>query len=128
MDFSLMNAAATSFTSSQNTGRNPLRAIYEIIAQDFLYPDPGNLLVFLDNHDTSRFRKKEEKNLDRYKQALTFLLTTRGIPQIYYGTELLMTGEQEEGDGNLRKDVPGGWPGDESGREPCREGREYTRR
>src|SRR5690625_3147454 len=113
MDFSLMNAAATAFPSGPNTGRNPLRAIYEIIAQDFLYPDPGNLLVFLDNHDTSRFRKKEEKNLDRYKQALTFLLTTRGIPQIYYGTELLMTGEKEEGDGNLRKDVPGGWPGDE---------------
>src|SRR5690625_6244932 len=94
MDFSLMNAAATAFPSGPNTGRNPLRAIYEIIAQDFLYPDPGNLLVFLDNHDTSRFRKKEEKNLDRYKQALTFLLTTRGIPQIYYGTELLMRSEE----------------------------------
>lgn len=113
MDFSLMNAAAAAFPSGPNTGRNPLRSIYEIIAQDFLYPDPENLLVFLDNHDTSRFWKKGEKNLDRYKQALTFLLTTRGIPQIYYGTELLMTGEKEEGDGNLRKDVPGGWPDDD---------------
>src|SRR5699024_4409090 len=106
------NAATMAFSPGPDVGRNPLRSVYEIIAQDFLYPEPENLLVFLDNHDTSRFWKKGEKNLDRYKQALAFLLTTRGIPQIYYGTELLMTGAKEEGDGNLRKDMPGGWPGD----------------
>ena len=52
------------------------------------------------------------KNLKRYKQAMVFLLTTRGIPQIYYGTEILMTGDKGKGDGDLRKDFPGGWQGD----------------
>ena len=55
---------------------------------------------------------KKAANLTRFKQAITFLLTTRGIPQIYYGTEILMTGEKSEGDGMLRKDFPGGWEGD----------------
>ncbi len=87
-------------------------SIYELIAQDFLHADLDNILIFLDNHDLSRFVKKEETDLRRYKQALAFLLTTRGIPQIYYGTEILMTGEKKDGDGNLRKDFPGGWPGD----------------
>lgn len=111
MDFNLMNGCEKAFPVD-GTGRNPLRALYEVLAQDFLYADLANILIFLDNHDTSRFLKKEEKTLDRYKQALAFLLTTRGIPQLYYGTELLMTGEKKDGDGNLRKDVPGGWPGD----------------
>ena len=53
-------------------------------------------------------------DLKRYKQGLAFLLTTRGIPQIYYGTEILMTGTKEEGDGRLRKDFPGGWQGDKT--------------
>jgi glycosidase len=60
----------------------------------------------------SRFFKKEDTDLNRFKQAFAFLLTTRGIPQIYYGTELLMYGEKNEGDGLLRKDFPGGWPED----------------
>jgi len=111
MDFNLMNAYNQAFDilSKEN---NPWRKIYEIIAQDFIYEDLENILVFLDNHDTSRFLKAEETELSRYKQALAFLLTTRGIPQIYYGTEILMTGEKKDGDGNLRKDFPGGWHGD----------------
>jgi len=56
--------------------------------------------------------KADETDLRRYKQALAFLLTTRGIPQLYYGTEILMTGEKKDGDGGLRKDFPGGWAGD----------------
>ncbi len=77
-----------------------------------MYSNPDNILVFLDNHDVSRFNKKEETDLARYKQAITFLLTTRGIPQLYYGTEILLTGEKSEGDGALRKDFPGGWKED----------------
>ena len=75
-----------------------------------------NLLIFLDNHDTSRFYQKEEdtRNLTRFKQAVTFLLTTRGIPQIYYGTEILMAAEKSNGDGTLRQDFPGGWAGDKT--------------
>ena len=62
----------------------------------------------------SRFNHEGETDLKRYKQGLAFLLTTRGIPQIYYGTEILETGTKEEGDGLLRKDFPGGWPGDQT--------------
>jgi glycosidase len=111
MDFSLMTVYNQAFDIRSNEN-NPWRKVYEIIAQDFIYEDLNNLLVFLDNHDTSRFMKADEADLNRYKQALAFLLTTRGIPQLYYGTEILMTGEKKDGDGNLRKDFPGGWPGD----------------
>jgi glycosidase len=111
MDFNLMNACGEAFpVDPEETG--DLKKIYEVLAQDFLYSDLDNILVFLDNHDLSRFVKKEEQNLNRYKQALAFVLTTRGIPQIYYGTEILLSGEKSEGDGKLRKDFPGGWPED----------------
>ena len=111
MDFNLMTVYNQAFDIRLNEN-NPWKKIYEVIAQDFIYEDLDNILVFLDNHDTSRFLKTEETGLDRYKQALAFLLTVRGIPQLYYGTEILMTGEKADGDGNLRKDFPGGWPGD----------------
>ena len=111
MDFNLMTAYNQAFDINSYEN-NPWKKVYEIIAQDFIYDDPENILVFLDNHDTSRFLKEEETDLSRYKQALAFLLTTRGIPQLYYGTEILMTGEKKDGDGNLRKDFPGGWKED----------------
>ena len=111
MDFNLMTAYNQAF-NIHSPEKNPWKKIYETIAQDFIYEDLNNILVFLDNHDVSRFLKAEETDLKRYKQALAFLLTTRGIPQLYYGTEILMTGEKNDGDGNLRKDFPGGWKGD----------------
>jgi glycosidase len=111
MDFNLMKACSEAFPPDAQTD-NDWGKIYEVIAQDFLYEDPDNILVFLDNHDLSRFVKKEETDLQRYKQALAFLLTVRGIPQLYYGTEILMYGEKSEGDGSLRKDFPGGWADD----------------
>ncbi len=111
MDFNLMTACSDAFAVNP-TEKNPLRKIYEVIAQDFTYEDTNNILIFLDNHDTNRFPKVGEPDLRRFKQAVTLLLTTRGIPQLYYGTEILMTGEKSEGDGMLRKDFPGGWPGD----------------
>ena len=111
MDFNLMTAYHQAF-DIHSPENNPWKRVYEVIAQDFIYEDLENILIFLDNHDTSRFLKEEETDLDRYRQALAFLLTTRGIPQLYYGTEILMTGEKKDGDGNLRKDFPGGWHGD----------------
>ncbi|MDR1369826.1 MAG: cyclomaltodextrinase C-terminal domain-containing protein, partial [Dysgonamonadaceae bacterium] len=111
MDFNLMTALNQAL-ALQPDNKNPFRAVYEVLALDFLYTDLNNILIFLDNHDTSRFFKQEETGLNRYRQAIALLLTTRGIPQIYYGTELLMSGEKHDGDGNLRKDFPGGWPGD----------------
>ncbi|MDR1763171.1 MAG: glycoside hydrolase family 13 protein [Dysgonamonadaceae bacterium] len=111
MDFALNSAVQQAFTTDENKDFD-LRKIQEILAQDFLYADPDNILVLLDNHDMSRFPKKGETDLRRFRQAMAFLLTTRGIPQIYYGDEILMYGEKEEGDGLLRKDFPGGWQGD----------------
>jgi glycosidase len=110
MDFSLTFITQSAFDSKSEKGY--LTNIFEDIAQDFIYADPYNVLTFLDNHDLSRFNRKDDSDLKRYKQGLAFLLTTRGIPQIYYGTEILMTGTKEEGDGNIRKDFPGGWQGD----------------
>jgi glycosidase len=120
MDFSLTFITQNAFDSKTDNGY--LNNIFEDIAQDFIYPDPYNILTFLDNHDMSRFNKEDEIDLKRYKQGLAFLLTTRGIPQIYYGTEVLMTGTKEEGDGRIRKDFPGGWPGDKTN-EFSKEGR-----
>ncbi|MDR3286898.1 MAG: cyclomaltodextrinase C-terminal domain-containing protein, partial [Prevotellaceae bacterium] len=108
MDFALLDASLQAFAVEPEK-EFQLRKIYEILAQDFVYADLDNILIFLDNHDMSRFVKKDETDLRRYKQALAFILTTRGIPQIYYGTEILMYGEKHEGDGLLRKDFPGGW-------------------
>ncbi len=111
MDFSL-TLIMQNDAFSGTTDNGYLSNIFEDIAQDFVYPDPYSLLIFLDNHDMSRIVRKEDSDLLRYKQGLAFLLTMRGIPEIYYGTEVLMTGNKQEGDGNLRKDFPGGWPDD----------------
>lgn len=90
-----------------------MRRLYNILCQDFTYPDPNNNLIFLDNHDMSRVFLSLGRDVRKLKMALAFLLTTRGIPEIYYGTELLM-----DGDGgyhpNVRKDFPGGWSGDKA--------------
>jgi len=115
MDFDLTFTAAQAFideSSSREGSEAGLFKLYEVIAQDYLFTDPTNILTFLDNHDLGRFMKKDETDLRRYKQAIAFLLTTRGVPQIYYGTEILMHGGKNEGDGSIRKDFPGGWPGD----------------
>lgn len=115
MDFDLTFTCQKAFSevsSSREGSEAGLFKIYEVIAQDFLFPDPDNVLIFLDNHDLGRFMQKGETDLRRYKQALAFLLTTRGIPQIYYGTEILMSGTKAEGDGKIRTDFPGGWAGD----------------
>ncbi|WP_316828116.1 glycoside hydrolase family 13 protein [Pedobacter miscanthi] len=115
MDFPLTFIMQTAFdeqTDSEEGKEAGLFKIYESLSQDFMFHDPDNMLTFLDNHDMGRFIRKDEKDLKRYKQALAFLLTTRGIPQIYYGTEILMSGTKDEGDGLIRKDFPGGWAKD----------------
>ena len=114
MDFPLNALMNMAFDEETTEWAGGLYRLYDYLTQDFVYADPMNLLTFLDNHDTARFYKKDEdtRNLNRYKQALTFLLTTRGIPQIYYGTEILMAADKSEGDGMLRRDFPGGWAGD----------------
>lgn len=114
MDFPLQALINQAFDEETGEWGGGLYKLYDYQTQDLVYANPMNLLTFLDNHDTSRFAQTDEmaKNLKRYKQAMVFLLTTRGIPQIYYGTEILMTGDKGKGDGDLRKDFPGGWQGD----------------
>lgn len=89
-----------------------LNKVYDHLSLDFLFPDPQKILTFLDNHDTDRFLAEEPDSLGSWKQAIAFLLTSRGIPQLYYGTELLMSGSKEGSDGYVRRDFPGGFPGD----------------
>ena len=90
---------------------NGLNRLYNSFCYDYLYEDPNNVMAFIDNHDTDRFLGNGKDSL-ALKQALALLLTVKRIPQIYYGTEILMNGTKEVTDGNVRKDFPGGFPGD----------------
>ena len=112
MDFSFYDKInqAMREESSNYTG---LGRIYNNFVYDFLYPNPLSVLAFIENHDTDRFLG-EGNNLAALKQAATLLLTTRRIPQLYYGTEVLMNGTKQATDGHVRKDFPGGWTSDEA--------------
>ncbi len=111
MDF-LISINGHKYFDEETDPWNGLNHLYDHLAMDFLYPDPQKVLTFLDNHDTDRFLLAEPDSLGSWKQAVTFLLTSRGIPQLYYGTELLMNGSKEGSDGYVRRDFPGGFPGD----------------
>ena len=110
-DFSMYGAMSRAFTEADGWSEGMAR-LYYVLAQDFLWADPSQNLIFLDNHDLNRYFNSVGRDMNAMKMALSFLLTTRGIPQIYYGTELLMDGAENQGHGNIRKDFPGGWPGD----------------
>lgn len=86
--------------------------LYTTLSQDFVYKDPTRNVVFLDNHDMARFFSVVGENVDKYQSALSWLLTARGIPQIYYGDELATTGFTSPSDGYVRLDFPGGWKND----------------
>ncbi len=111
-DFQLHDALKTAF-GEEDGWEMGMSKLYLLLGQDFVYPRPGMLLTFADNHDATRFYSAIGEDFAQWKMAMAFLLTTRGIPCLYYGTELLMTGLKEKGDADLRKDFPGGWPGDE---------------
>ncbi|WP_375443848.1 glycoside hydrolase family 13 protein [uncultured Fibrella sp.] len=112
MDFPMQEALVQALTEPETWGRG-ITKLYEGLANDFVYADPKNMLVMGDNHDMDRLFTQLNNNVDLTKMALTYLLTIRGIPQIYYGTEILMenTGHHKV-DGLIRSDFPGGWPGD----------------
>lgn len=111
MDFVLSIKGRDAF-KNQTDRLGGLNAVYDHLALDYLFPNPSGILTFFDNHDTDRLLLEEPDNLGWWKQAMTFLLTTRGIPQLYYGTEILMNGSKEGSDGFVRRDFPGGFPGD----------------
>ena len=94
--------------------RDGLIRIYQTLANDFAYGDPSKLVTFPDNHDMSRIYTQLDEDLALYKIANGVLLTTRGIPQLYYGSEILMANPGTESHGIIRSDLPGGWAGDTS--------------
>jgi len=113
MDFITQKALTSCFDdhgkSWEELGMNKL---YNTISNDYLYANVNNLLVFAENHDTQRYNYVLKGDVAKYKMAMSFLMTTRGIPQLYYGTEIGMTGNKDKGDGDIRHDFPGGWVGD----------------
>lgn len=111
MDFSFfdkLNQAKSEETDDWWKGFN---RVYNSLCYDYLYANPSSVLAFVENHDTDRFLGNG-KDSTALKQAYALLLTIKRTPQLYYGTELLMNGTKEVTDGNVRKDFPGGFPGD----------------
>lgn len=90
--------------------------LYMTMAQDVLYGDPMNNCIFLDNHDMDRVFSVFDEDPRKLKMALNWLLTLRGIPQLYYGTEVLMKNKKTTSDALVREDFPGGFPGDDPGK------------
>ncbi len=111
MDFSFFDKLNQAKNEETDAWWNGLNRIYNSFVYDYLYPNPSSVMAFIDNHDTDRFLGNGCDTL-ALKQALALLLTVKRIPQIYYGTEILMNGTKEVTDGNVRKDFPGGFPGD----------------
>jgi glycosidase len=111
MDFPLVDAAPKALTAPEDGGQGLIK-IYETVAADYLYADPSKLMVFPDNHDRPRALAQVDGNVDLLKTDLILMATTRGIPQMFYGTEMLIQGPKERTDGVLRADMPGGWAGD----------------
>ena len=111
MDFSFYDRINKVREEETDDWWNGLNRIYNLLVYDFLYPNPSSVMAFIDNHDTDRFLGDGKDTL-ALKQALALLLTINRIPQIYYGTEILMNGTKTITDGNVRKDFPGGFPGD----------------
>ena len=109
MDFPLQSALNKAIQSEERWDSG-IRNIYRVLSNDFQYGDPYNLVVFAGNHDMIRIYSELNENMDLYKMAMTFISTVRGIPQIYYGTEIAMTSTEDHG--QLRKDFPGGWSDD----------------
>jgi glycosidase len=93
-----------------------IHEVYQVIASDFLYSNAAVNMTFINNHDLQRVYDILGKDLAKMKMVTAFLLTTRGIPQIYYGDEILMTGVEGQpyNHGTHREDFPGGWPGDKT--------------
>lgn len=111
MDFAFYDRINQAKNEETDAWWNGFNRIYNNFVYDYLYPNPSNVMAFLENHDTDRFLG-EGKDTVALKQALALLLTVNRTPQLYYGTEVLMNGTKHVTDGNVRKDFPGGFPGD----------------
>ncbi|AHJ97398.1 glycoside hydrolase family 13 protein [Hymenobacter swuensis] len=117
LDFVLENAMLAGLKEVGTPGAtgwdNGAQRVYQALAQDAVYQDPTKLVTFIDNHDHNRFLSEVGEDVAKYKMGLTWLLTTRGIPSMYYGTEILMKNFKDPSDAEVRRDFPGGFPGDQ---------------
>lgn len=112
MDFPTQMAISSALTSEEGWDSGMIQ-LYRSLANDFIYPDPSNLIVFADNHDMSRFFTQVNEDLKLFKLGIIFTATTRGIPQYFYGTEILKANPNTDDHGVIRSEFPGGWPDDE---------------
>ncbi|WP_392421019.1 alpha-amylase family glycosyl hydrolase [Capnocytophaga canis] len=110
MDFTLHDAIGEAFRATPSWDKGMIQ-IYDNFVNDFLYKDINNLLIFAENHDTSRINEIYQDVKD-YQLIMTLLATARGIPQLYYGSEIGMRGDKSKGDAYIRQDFPGGWADD----------------
>ncbi|MGB1292909.1 MAG: glycoside hydrolase family 13 protein [Pseudoalteromonas sp.] len=110
MDFALQESVIQALNEQESWNTGWVK-VYQSLANDFLYPNPDNLLVFADNHDMSRVYTELGQDLAKTKMAMTLLLTTRGIAQMYYGTEILLDNTGSNDHGDIRIDFPGGFEG-----------------
>jgi glycosidase len=111
MDFTLHDAIGNVFSEDKPEWDKGMIKVYENFTNDFLYPNINNILVFAENHDTQRFNQIYP-DIRKYKMAMALIATIRGIPQLYTGSEIGMKGDKGIGDHDIRRDFPGGWPGD----------------
>lgn len=112
MDFMLFENMPKALKEKEGWDKGMIR-IYDSFTSDFLYPDINNILVFFENHDTERWNEIFNASPDAYKIGLAMISTVRGIPQIYYGSEIGMRGDKKKGgDADIRRDFPGGWKSD----------------
>lgn len=117
MDFPLQEAMRSALVTEEGSrlddgSQGGLMRLYQALANDFVYPDPGALVIFPDNHDMSRIFTQMNEDYGLFKIAMAYVLTMRGTPQIYYGTEILMANPGTDSHGIIRSDFPGGWQGD----------------
>lgn len=111
MDFPLQSAVVDGLMG-ETSWRSSMTKIYESLANDYMYGDINNVMIFPDNHDMSRIYTRLNEDFDKWKMAMTLFFTTRGTLQFYYGTEILMNNLGTEDHGVIRSDFPGGWEGD----------------
>lgn len=111
MDFPLNNALIEALNTDEKTWNQGLTKVYQMLANDFQYAQPNDLMVFADNHDMSRFFSQVHEDFHKFRLGMAFLLTVRGIPQVYYGTEILMTNPKSDAHDEIRGEMPGGFGG-----------------
>lgn len=114
MDFPLNGALVEALNTDESVWNQGFTKLYRMMANDFVYPNPNDLMIFGDNHDMSRFYTQLHEDYGKFQMGMAFLLTTRGIPQIFYGTEILMTNPKSDSHDEIRGEFPGGFGGDKN--------------